>query len=266
MNSRGQFEYILAVILGLVVIVIIVALFVKLDLVKKLDIILPHFNSTNNQDGVFEEIYLDKDGRCKPIEGYYSLNHGNLEVWDGKSWDDITIVSEERYLNGKIRKELVNYKEDLSLNLDRLYSIDFINNGFISNVNGETFLYSFSSEGEILQEDSLGTIFANGDYKKEDNDQEKYESILKGFREALDKDIIASNENLNVDTGSHNGEYILYVNQPEPFLSQVGINYLDAAYTRIRGNVDWEIMNEKDIADNAGIILYEIKKELIEKC
>lgn len=148
MNSKGELT-VDQIIIGLIVMVtvgIVVGFMINLDILENLKIILPDFgsDSSGEVDDVYSEVYLNQDGRCKPIEGVYSLTNGRLEAWDRTKWVDIEdqLPSEASFRNKEISENLINSVSEKKLNYQgKEYDVIFTSLGFEVTLNNRIYLF-----------------------------------------------------------------------------------------------------------------------------
>ncbi|PIN94508.1 hypothetical protein COU53_03320 [Candidatus Pacearchaeota archaeon CG10_big_fil_rev_8_21_14_0_10_30_48] len=276
MNSKGQMEAgkVIGGIIGLIVLILVVGLIANFDLVGKLKIILPSFgNESSNDNGkdMYYQIFLDdENGRCKPVEGLYSLNNEKgIEVWEKNKWISVEsqVPNEDAIRNREVRDELIKVMKESFLEYGgKEYGVEIISLGLQSTLDdGNTYVYvdrntllKRNVEGDSI---SVSPLLPDSLDLWNENQEKEYRNILSAFRNYLSTlTIISKEENFKLELEKL-GVSRLYVTINNEIY---GIDSSNNFYQKI--GTTWQEIPKEDIATNLELNLFNKKQELIEGC
>jgi len=255
---------------------LVIGLIIEFDLIHKLDILIPRFSwgdDDNSPGGVFDDVYDDDgSGRCKKVEGLYSLNGGKLEVWYGGVWHDVDgeVAMGYQYNWYLIKKGLEKTESEMSLSLFSEIHVELHNLGLYAIGENGGYLYIRDEVDELLRiVDKNGIASKTVEFDKLseiDNSDERaiYEKIFEEFREILDQKIIILDKeyDLNLEIITSDDSY-LYIKYAEEGGKDTGYAIDSEGIFYMKDIVDdWMNLND-ELPEFKGVELKEKKEELI---
>jgi len=288
-NKQAEMHwYIVAAIITALVVGIVVFSFTDLGIIELLDKFLPSFNQTGNGanggasgegENVEEQVFLnDREGRCKPFEGEYSLKDGKLELWNGNEWENIDelVADYNDFWLRVIKETLIELEETgLKINFEGEYDIELLDDGLGATLgDGETYIYTLDNNvdnlhiivesNENVESRRVLLPEAESIYDLSDDEKEKYEGILVAFKKAIDEQ--------ELEIGTATSKLYFYKYELYCFLyvtvgqEDYGINSDHEFYFKSTNSpTDWKSAEEY----TAGDVEYEyrvIKDKLVEAC
>ena len=273
MKNKGEVEWeVIGWIIGIVLLILVVGLLTQFDLVAKLKIIFPVFWE---EESMLEKTFQNQNGRCKPLQGAYSLNNGNLERWEEGNWvsleselpkaDELNLLVIQEQLSNSVIGNKLDYN-------GKEYDIEFVSSGFMADIDGANYVYVPLSN--LFKENALGEL----DQLSLNDPLDpfgRYPKILGAFQSAFlgfpYSAMTYYNRGLEESTLGQNSERIgkVFTYKQDPATNEIyGIDYTLNLYKKYPSpnNLisDWRKI--EDLPDGLSVILFKTKVDLIERC